>query len=684
MGSEDEFLENLPIILSATRLAQPLNESPIAMTVIDRQMIDASGARNIADLLRLAPGFQVGYFDGNSPVVTYHGLGSEHSRRVQVLIDGRSVYVPTLAAIQWSNLIIGIEEIERIEVIRGPNAATYGNNSFLAVISITTRQAIEDQGHKIKLIHGSQDSIDTLYRFSGQAESVDYRITIGTQKNNGTDLLNDYTDATYLSYRLDYQLDVNNYISYQGGYKDLKLGDHESPPDFQTEAGTAFQLIKWEHNSHNGNTLTLQYYYNYNNEDISHENKVIQFDPPFDFIDPFPAAAITLLSERHDLELVYIQNIQKLRLVSGVSTRLDMVNAENVFKGGNTQKHRLHRTFAHGEYRFNDNWILNTGLMIENNDISGTDVSPRLSVIHHINDINTLRLGISKATRTPTLYDQNAFLKINQRLTQDGGNPLSPAVQAILGGTDILNLINITSPGNVDSEEISSIELGVFSQLINRKLNLDMKFFKDSTDQLIGRTDQPQPNAEDNFDGLAHQIINTAKTISKGMEISLDYKQPRNFRIYAHYAYIDIKAMQFNPLGNTSTPRRLEISAPTNTYGFLFTKHWPKKLDTSISFYRVGKMEWSDRTRTVNFFNDRSAQAYDKVDINISKTYNIGKESLKISLILQNLAEDFFDYNKTKYTDASLSTIAPPSKTISSFGSLQDRRTYIEVSFLFN
>jgi len=120
MGSEDEFLDNLPIILSATRLAQPLNEVPIAMTVIDREMIDASGARTIPDLLRLVPGFQMGYFDGNSPVVTYHGLGSEQSRRVQVLIDGRSVYVPTLAAIQWSNLIIGIEEIERIEVIRGP------------------------------------------------------------------------------------------------------------------------------------------------------------------------------------------------------------------------------------------------------------------------------------------------------------------------------------------------------------------------------------------------------------------------------------------------------------------------------------------------------------------------------------------------------------------------------------
>jgi len=207
-GSEDVFFDDMPVVLSATRLAQPLNESPIAMTVIDREMIEASGARTIPDLLRLVPGFQVGYFDGNSPVATYHGHGNETSSRIQVMIDGRSVYVPALAAIQWSDLIITIEEIERLEVIRGPNAATYGNNSYLAVISIFTRQAIEDQGQKLHTTIGTHETVDAYYRKGWSANNLDFRVTIGTNNHDGTDLLNDYLESDYLSGRIDAQIDV--------------------------------------------------------------------------------------------------------------------------------------------------------------------------------------------------------------------------------------------------------------------------------------------------------------------------------------------------------------------------------------------------------------------------------------------------------------------------------------------
>jgi len=285
MGSESDFLDELPVVLSATRLPQPLNEAPVAITIIDREMIDASGARTVPDLMRMVPGFQVGYFDGNSPVTTYHGHSDEYSRRVQVLIDGRSVYVPTLAGIQWSDHIISIDDIARIEVTRGPNAASYGNNSFLAVISISTRQAIEDQGHKLKIIQGSKDTHEGYYGFGDSTDNFAYRVTLGTEHDDGTDLLNDYTRANYLSYRLDSQIDVDNFLSYQGGLKDLQLGDHEQPPDFQIEVESAFQWLNWEHTTSNNDTLSLQYYYNYHDEDLIHENALIVF--PFG-IDPFP------------------------------------------------------------------------------------------------------------------------------------------------------------------------------------------------------------------------------------------------------------------------------------------------------------------------------------------------------------------------------------------------------------
>ena len=132
LGTEDMYLEDMPVIISATRLSQPLNESPVATTVIDRQMIDASGAQTIPDILRLVPGFTVGYLNGNRPVATYHGHSDRHSSRIQLVIDGRSVYLPTLSGVSWSDLIVSIDDIERLEVVRGPNGSTYGNNAFFS------------------------------------------------------------------------------------------------------------------------------------------------------------------------------------------------------------------------------------------------------------------------------------------------------------------------------------------------------------------------------------------------------------------------------------------------------------------------------------------------------------------------------------------------------------------------
>lgn len=692
MGSEDALLEDMPIVLSATRLAQPLNESPVAMTIIDREMIDTSGARTIPDLLRLVPGFQVGYFDGNSPIATYHGLADEYSRRVQVLIDGRSVYVPALAAIQWSDLIITIDEIERIEVIRGPNAAAYGNNSFLGVISIITRHAIEDQEQKIKLTAGSHDTADAMYRFGGQTQSTDYRITLGTHNNDGTDLLNDYTHADYISYRIDHQIKFDTQLFYQGGYKDNQFGDHEPPPDHENQTISAFQWLRLEHITPANNSLSLQYYYNYNDQEMTNENLLIKLGegtPLESFLDPidaFPDAPISILSERHDLELNYIQKLNKLRLISGLSARLDIVNAENVFISNDTQRHKLYRAFSHGEYRVNEGWLVNAGLMIENNDISGTDYAPRLTVIHHINKTNTVRLGASRATRTPTLFDQNAYVRINQQLTQDGGDPLTTTYTDILNGTDVLNLVDLISPFDIESEEMESVEIGLVSQLIDKKLILDAKLFRDKTDKLISDTSSsnPQPAPEDNYDGTAKYIVNSHKTEMEGLEITLDYKHSNNFRIYAYYAYIDIQAELIDAIGNPGDSRRYEVSAPTNSYGLMLIKHWPDNISTSFNFFRVGEMDWTDRTGSGSpYYNDKSAQAYNKLDFNISKAYSHGSNKLKLALSIQNLMEDYYDYNKTRYTDASLSTVAD-NTNISAYGSLQDLRTYLEVSYLFN
>ena len=144
--SAQGLFAELPIVLTAARLPQSAQDAPVATTIIDRELIEASGATEIPDLLRLVPGFLVDYDSGHIQAVSYHMLDNRFVRQQQVLIDGRSVYSPLVGGIPWTELPITIDDIERIEVIRGANAATYGSNSFLGVINIITKEAVLDNG----------------------------------------------------------------------------------------------------------------------------------------------------------------------------------------------------------------------------------------------------------------------------------------------------------------------------------------------------------------------------------------------------------------------------------------------------------------------------------------------------------------------------------------------------------
>ena len=170
-AADDELFFEMPVVLSANRLEQPISDAAVSMSVIDRKTIEASGARTIPEVLRLIPGMQVGFSGnefGDEPkyVVTYHGHSDQYSRQMQVLIDGRSIYEPLLGGILWKSVPVNIDDIERIEVSRGPNPATYGSNSFMAAINIITRTAAEDQGSYVRTNVGNHDIADLTYRYS--------------------------------------------------------------------------------------------------------------------------------------------------------------------------------------------------------------------------------------------------------------------------------------------------------------------------------------------------------------------------------------------------------------------------------------------------------------------------------------------------------------------------------------
>ncbi|MDD1152522.1 TonB-dependent receptor [Pseudomonas sp. TNT2022 ID357] len=202
--ADDLFMDGsaLPEVLTATRLKQSPAAVPGSMTVLDNELIKASGARDISELLRLVPGMMVGAISGNQATVNYHGTNASEARRMQVLIDGRSVYRAGLATVDWSDIPVAMEDIERIEVFRGPNTVSYGANALMAVVNIITRSPANSHGTRFKVTRG-QRGINDWYTSQGTGwESGDLRLSLSGQEDDGFDSRldgSDYRDSRRLN-----------------------------------------------------------------------------------------------------------------------------------------------------------------------------------------------------------------------------------------------------------------------------------------------------------------------------------------------------------------------------------------------------------------------------------------------------------------------------------------------------
>ncbi|WP_350646850.1 TonB-dependent receptor [Pseudomonas sp. HY13-MNA-CIBAN-0226] len=252
--ADDLFLdgEPLPQVLTATRLKQSPAAVPGSMTVIDSQLITASGARDISELLRLVPGMMVGNISGNQAAVNYHGTSASEARRMQVLIDGRSVYRAGLSTVDWSDIPVPMDDIERIEVFRGPNTVSYGANALMAVVNIITRRPADSHGSRMKIIRGQRD-INDYYASQGLGwDSGDLRLSLSGLQDDGFDSDRngaDYRDSRRLNrinLAVSQTLDERQSIDWQLNAKD---GSNQRPYTYRpvfsgiTDAGNNSDVV---------------------------------------------------------------------------------------------------------------------------------------------------------------------------------------------------------------------------------------------------------------------------------------------------------------------------------------------------------------------------------------------------------------------------------------------------------
>ena len=624
--TESEFFQDIPAIEAVTRLPQPKSETPAAVTIIDHDMIIASGARILPDVFRLVPGFQVAYYDMDIPIVTYHGLADVGARRLLVLIDGRSAYGAFSGSVNWSNLNIALDDIERIEIIRGPNTVTYGDNAFLCTINIVTRHASQTQGFNTKLASGNHDIADAGFRYGTHFSMGDIRLSAGYQSEFGMERSIDDFRSSFANLRADLGTSQYNTLLIEMDYGKSKtaIGQVDSilVPPSDREKSTHSEQLAWQHQFNTDNTLGFKIYHNYS------ENNWNTLSGPIN-AGPFGTVQLPLsrdaIDERYDAELSHsLKLLDVLRIAWGIGAREDSTQSEAYFITTETLKNRSSRLFGSVEWHITEKTVVNSGGMWEKNDITGTDFSPRVALNYHINNQHTVRMSWSRANRLPSLAEEN----IDYGLTYMG----------------VLYDQDTYSPGGLKAETMDSYELGYLGQFPSADLSLDMRLYRDQIKNFINYT---VIAASDIRDNLALSLENGAEITVDGLDIELSYRPDRDTRIVFSNAFMTAQASNL-PNNSIYTANQYAQTVPSYSGSLLATQRITPDWNISTGFYWVDQMLWL--TRTINGKHS-PVDAYTRLDLRIGRHIKWGTSAGELALIVQNAGDNYQDFRKNKIFD---------------------------------
>jgi len=632
---EDEFFSELPVITSASRLNQSVLSSPSAVTVIDSAMIRASGFIEIADIFRLVPGFQVAHADGNTYAVINHGDGWEYPNRMQLLIDGRSTYTSALSAIDWNTLGIQIEDIDRIEVVRGPAASAYGANSFAGAINVITKAPELDDKWHLGYRTGNHGERQLLLRHSGEVDNLNYRLSAATRDNDG---FQDYRDSRDLDdvaltgrYTFNTQNSVFAHFSATSGEAGMPPIDSSNPTSFydrdrDTDAISAH--LRWDHLISDSQELKVNFYHNFRDEDDMTESyplwQLLELPDPA-FVPGFVGSPNqTILageraykSHRSDLELQYSEILDSgLQYVVGFGGRYDSMESKAFFPDKGRASNTSYRAFANVQVPLGDKFTGNAGGFYEVNRTDEPHFSPRLSLTWHIKETQSLRIGYSKAYRIPSLLEENLDLSVYSET-----GVLLDAVY--LGDTGI------------EAERVKALDIGYVGRLEKFPLSWEVRAYKEEYDNVIDFYNDDDAGVAD-FDGDLTRLGNVTQSQMYGFEGSVLYRPEENSFIRFHFNRGHETGTYIKEINEPDPPftdiESLHSGAPRKSYGILAAK----AIDTwqfNIGLYHVGTMQWFDRGDKVDSYTRLDASVIKRVPLS-------GGEELVFKLGGQNIGNE--------------------------------------------
>ena len=642
-------------ITSVSKKKESVSGAPAAVFVITDDDIRRSGAASIPEALRLAPGLIVARIDSNKWAITARGFNDRLANKLLVLIDGRSVYTPLFSGVYWELQDVVLEDIDRIEVIRGPGATLWGANAVNGVINIITKNAKDTQGALVSLGGGTYERAFGTLRYGDMiGDDLAYRVYMkyfdrDEFLDENQDEATDDWDMLRGGFRVDWQMDENDLLTLQGDGYGGTLGNQYTFPvpndpfwlyiDANDNVQGANFLSRWTRQLPDDSDLSLQFYYDYTERDhyAFHERRDIL---DWDFQHRFQ------IGERQEFVwgLVYRLNLDELQGGEQISFDPDS-RTDQLFSG-----------FIQDEFELvPDQLSLILGSKFEHNDYTGFEAQPNARMVWTPHEKHSFWASVSRAVRTPSRGEHDLERYESARIFGETIGLPFDALVATVGNENFL------------SEELLAYEIGYRTVFSERAFFDAALFFHDYDRLRVPVSDDIEFRSDGlgrPFIELKSPLVNDMEGTIFGLEVAstLDVASRMKWKLAYSLSVIELDYQRDSLIDNAEEIE--ETVTPQQQVSWMTQIDVAKNVEFDIWLRYVDEIPFPNYS---SFLADSQLSDHVNLDIRIGWSPS---EQFELSLVGQNL----FDSHRREFFNSTFWFSAP---------TYIDRSVYVKATWRF-
>jgi len=590
-------------VTSVSKRAEKASEAAAAIYVITQEDIRRSGFNTVPEALRMVPGIQVSRINSGWWAITARGNAQAFGNKLLVLIDGRSIYNPLFSGVLWEEQSTPLEDIERIEVIRGPGSTLYGANAVNGVINIITKNSKDTQDNLVTAGAGNYDEFSGLLRHGGKISETDtYRTYVNHYRQQGSETQSgdrtfDAFEMTRGGFRYDGGLISGNTDYSVSG--DVYGGKRELPfVVLSAVNGAGFVDGSQVHSQYGGNIVGK---YNRKLDDGSEVQMQAYYD-----IAARDAATFGYKIQTLDWDAQHNINLsENHQFMWGLGYRL--VDAEPdssipVNYSDTSITTNLFNAFAQDKIQLlPEELFLTLGSKIEHNTFTGFELEPNVRMTWLPTQTQTVWGAVTRAVRTPSIAERT----------------ITQAFQ----GTPI-GLVSYQGNNEVTSESMIAYELGYRNQL-TKDLSLDISTFINDYDSL--RTFESDGGAP-----LPTLIIqNRGYGQTRGIEMASNWQVSKRWQLTGSYSYLDMN-IKVEPGSTDIVGKSDDGASPKDMFNIRSHYDISEELEINNAIYYIGDINGG-------LADSNDVNGFASIDANV--IYKPIK-GLELSLVGQNLLDD--------------------------------------------